>query len=67
MNKSYVVVYSDGALAGKDIDSGGYPFRAVLPDGNYICFYTEDQKYLAEDYVKTNPGLELKEFHWEVK
>lgn len=72
-NQCYVLVYSDGTLAGIDTASGGYPFPAYNKDNNLyfflgqVKFYGKAQLNLAQDYIKMFKELEIKEFHWEVK
>lgn len=73
-NQCYVLVYSDGTLAGIDTAAGGYPFPAYSKKKNdsqsflrQVAFYGKAQFNIAQDYVKMFKELEIKEFHWEVK
>lgn len=67
ISRCYVAVYSDGSFAGVDVNSGGYPYKITGQYSlNEVHFWND--KVQAENYCDSfHDGLEVKEFHWEVK
>lgn len=68
MNTMYVLQYLDGALAGIDWQSGGYPYPAWnVNEPNTLTgvkFYNERQEAL--DYTNSFPELHVAEFAFTV-
>lgn len=68
MHAMYVLQYSDGALAGIDWQSGGYPYPAWNVNEpsslNGVKFYTNRQEAL--DYTQNFPELHVAEFSFSV-